>query len=127
MSEEPAVNNCVELIEGFRAIRDYFGRFPCFHDAEIVEIHLNREGLSWLRVYTGVDGFHPKQKPGTVVFHLNEVLNLELWDCSCQNVVSLIHFEKTEKGIKMSLGPCYGMAGWIEASSISAELIIGNP
>lgn len=123
MSEEPGVSNAVELIEGSQAIRDYFGRWPSFHDAEIVEIHLNREEPSWLKIYTAIDGFHPEQKVGTIVFHFKEILNLDLGDFSPQNVVSSIDFEKTERGLKASLWPCYGLSGWLEVTEMSVELV----
>ena len=122
MSNNPEASNSFELIEGNEVIRRYFGRWPSFHDAEIVEIHLHREEPSWLRVNTAIDGFHPEQKTGIVVFHFAEVLDLELYDFSNQNVVSSIDFKKTERGIKILLGPCYGLQGWLEVSSISAEL-----
>lgn len=122
MDEDRQIENAVELIHGFEAVRDFFGRWPSFHDAEIVELHLDRKGPSWLRVYTAIDGFHPEQKSGTVVFRFNEVLDLELYDFSIQNVVSSINFVRTQSGMKISLGACYGLAGWLEVSGASVEL-----
>ena len=124
MSEGPEVTNSFTLIEGNEAIRRYFGRWPTFHDAEIIEMHLHRGELSWLRVDTAIDGFHPEQKTGIVVFRFSGVLDLELNDFSNQNVVSSIDFEKTVKGIKVLLGPCYGLQGWLEVSGVSVELAL---
>jgi len=42
----------VEQITGAAELHDWFGYWPDFHDAEIVSLHLNRQGISFLRVHT---------------------------------------------------------------------------
>ncbi len=44
----------VELkeISGAAELHDWFGYWPSFHDAEIVSLHLNRQGRSSLRLLT---------------------------------------------------------------------------
>jgi hypothetical protein len=42
----------VKEISGAAELHDWFGYWPIFHDAEIISLHLNREGSSSLRVHT---------------------------------------------------------------------------
>ena len=124
MNNEREVDQATDLIGGAQKVREYFGQWPSFHDAEILDLHLDRANSSWLRVYTAIDGFHPEQRTGTVIFRFKEVIDLELYDFSCQNVVSSIVFKKTAKGFKVSCVPCFGLGGWLEVSDISVELVV---
>ena len=39
-------------IEGAKNLRDWFGYWPSFHDAEVILLHLNRSDASTLAVHT---------------------------------------------------------------------------
>jgi hypothetical protein len=77
-----------ELI-GMDAVKEWFGGWPSFHDAEIISLSLVRTGPSLLRVYP-----YTPQKPATVDFVFDNVTDVELSDFSSQNVISGLYIEK---------------------------------
>jgi hypothetical protein len=126
----------VELTEipGAFELRDWFGYWPDFHDAEVISLHLNRRGNSFLRVHTWdttkeVDekGNYVQTKHVVVEFILESVSDLCLNDFSGQNVISGLGIEKTASGFRLALGACYGLAGTIDAERISIQMTPGRP
>ena len=109
-------------------MKQWFGDWPCFHDAEVISLLLARAGESVLRVYP-----HYPQKPATVEFVLRDISDVELDDFSGQNVISSLAIEKAtgqygEDVYRLTLGPCYGIAGRIDAKSVRVRLTPGaNP
>lgn len=121
MSEVPGLE-----IPGAEAARGWFGAWPSFHDAEIISLALARRGESVLRVYP----YHPA-KPATVNFVLEDVTDVELQDFSSQNVIFDLRVETAidqngDKAFRLTLYPCYGLAGRIDAKSIRIELSPGK-
>lgn len=102
------------MIPGKEQVVQRIGKWPSFHDAEIVELKLVRQGESVLQIKT----MYP---PGEVFFYLENIVELELADFSEQNVIQDLHLEKDEQGVRLSLEPCYGLAGWIVAKTIRAK------
>jgi hypothetical protein len=124
----------LRVVDGAQELYDWFGRWPSFHDAEVVSLHLNRVGPSSLVVHTwettnqvDVRNFHILTKHVVVEFVLIEIADLELADFSKQNVLSGLDIEKTDAGFRISLGPCYGLAGTIDTKTISIRLTPGKP
>ncbi len=119
-------------ITGASALVEWFGFWPTFHDAEIVALHLNRQGVSSLTIRTWrmtnetyeQDGrrFYRTEKHALVRFDLEEILDLELSDFSPQNVISELNVEKRAESIRLTLSPCYGLAGHIDASRVSVSV-----
>src|SRR5262245_9364652 len=62
------------------------GCWPCFHDAEVVELALRREGESMLTIHA----LDPRTNEGwvRVVFTLRDISGLELQEFSSQNVIN---------------------------------------
>ncbi|HVA18491.1 MAG TPA: hypothetical protein VMV59_12345 [Candidatus Dormibacteraeota bacterium] len=113
-------------LDGFDTVVRWFGAWPSFHDAEIISLHLARGGESLLRVYP----YYP-EKPATVDFVLEGVTDLELWDFSSQNVIFSLDLESVvdqtkEKAIRLTLSPCYGLAGHIDAKRVRVKLAPGK-
>lgn len=79
-----------------------------------MELRLVRNGESVLQIKT----IYP---PGEVFFYFENIVNLELADFSEQNVIQELHLEKDDQGIRLSLEPCYGLAGLIIAKTIRAK------
>ena len=102
-------------IPGADKLLQWFAGDPSFHDAEILEIHLDRSGTSWIRIMTAY-------KPVIVTFKLEDVTDLELADFSCQNVISSLGLDKRDSVFRLTMGPCYGIAGFIDARRVSVEL-----
>ena len=106
---------------GIDKIMAFFGEWPSFHDAEILELHLERSGKSWIKIYK-VWG-----KQAVITFKMENLTDLELADFSQQNVIASLELEKTDKGIRLILSPCYGLAGYLEAERMSVEIATGGP
>jgi Immunity protein 50 len=124
----------LEKIPGVTKLHDWFGYWPDFHDAEVVSLHLNRKGNSFLRVHTwdttkelDEKGYYVQAKHIVVEFILESVSDLCLNDFSGQNVISGLGIEKTSSGFRLELGACYGLAGTIDAERISLQITPGKP
>jgi len=103
----------------------YGGVLLDFHDAEIISLNLSREGTSTLTIQP-----FPPDNADLVHFKLENVADLELADFSCQNVISSLSVEQrsvdnSKPALRIRLGACYGLCGWIEAERISLELTSG--
>jgi Immunity protein 50 len=120
-------------IEGAGAIIDWFGKWPSFHDAEIVDVYLARARPSWLRLHFWKMNWEAVDRSGQeahaiVTFVFTGITDLELADFSPQNVISSLWARRSAGGgIRLFFAPCYGLAGYIEASGIRVELTPGLP
>jgi hypothetical protein len=115
-----------EELTGAETVRQWFGSWPNFHDAEVISLSLARTGQSVLRVYP----YYP-HKPATVDFIFENVTDIELQDFSGQNVIMSLRVEiatgqNGDKVYRLVLGPCYGLAGKIDARSLRVELSPGK-
>lgn len=113
-------------LSGADAVIRWFGGWPSFHDAEVISLSMVRRGESILRVYP----YYP-EKPATVLFIFDEITDVELADFSGQNVIFSLSMEEVidqtkEKAIRVTLGPCYGLAGRIDAKRVRVELVPGK-
>jgi hypothetical protein len=102
-------------IPGADKLLRWFAGEPSFHDGEVLELHLDRSGPSWIRIMTAY-------KPAIVTFTLEDITDLELADFSCQNVISGLDLEKRDDVFHLTMGPCYGIAGFIDARRVSVDL-----
>jgi hypothetical protein len=119
-------NELAISLHGSDAVMRWFGGWPSFHDAEIISLSMARKGASVLRVYP----YYPN-KPATVDFIFEEITDVELADFSGQNVISALSIEEVidqmkEKRIRLTLSPCYGLAGRIDAKRLRVELVPGK-
>jgi len=113
-------------LHGSDAVVQWFGGWPSFHDAEIISLSVARTGESVLRVYP----YYP-DKPATVDFIFAEITDMELAGFSGQNVIFSLEIEEVidqtkEKAIRLTLSPCYGLAGRIDAKRLRVELVPGK-
>ncbi|HET7890542.1 MAG TPA: hypothetical protein VFL34_03415 [Candidatus Sulfotelmatobacter sp.] len=120
---KPGVTETIAIAE---ALMQWFGSWPSFHDAEVISLSLARKGPSVLRVYP-----HYPNKPATVDFILEEVTDIELHDFSGQNVIMSLAVERAidqngDPVYRLSLSPCYGLSGRIDAKSVGVELTPGK-
>jgi len=113
---------------------DWFGFLPSFHDAEIVSIELHRLGPSFVRVHTfrslsetNESGHYKTDRHAIVSIVVDAISDMQLLGFSHQNVISDIVFEKTADGIKMILGGCFGVEGYIIAGGFAFEINAGIP
>jgi hypothetical protein len=124
----------LKVIEGAEKLYEWFGYWPRFHDAEVVSLHLNRRAPSSLIVHTWemtneVDkqGHYRSVKHVVVEFVIDGITALSINDFSIQNVIFGLSLEKKEAKFHLSLEPCYGLAGTLQAEDISILLSPGKP
>lgn len=113
-------------LPGADAVVEWFGKWPSFHDGEIISLNLARKGESVLRLYP----YYPKT-PAAVDFIFEEITDLELDDFSQQNVIMALYVEEVidqtnQKALRFSLVPCYGLAGYIDARRVRVQLVPGK-
>jgi hypothetical protein len=103
----------------------WFGGWPTFHDAEVLDLSLRREGRSCLCVYawrgtTDLDssGYFVTDHHAVVSFWFECILDLELANFSAQNVIAGLACEKKGAGFRLTLYPSFGISGYIEAERI---------
>jgi Immunity protein 50 len=131
LSEKP---NAVHEVAGCQALIEWFGRWPSFHDGEILSIALNRGGSSCVRIHTwevtkeiDAKGHNIQRKHVVVSFFLERLADLELNGFSPQNVISGLAIQRSEAGLQLLLSPCYGIAGTLAAEAIRVEFEPGEP
>jgi len=115
-------------IKGAKELIEWFGEWPSFHDAEIVELHLNRQGDSFLKLRTwrmtnkvNDKGYYIHEKHAVITFTLFNIKELDLSGFSGQNVISSLSLEQIAEGYKLEMHLCYGLAGILVAQNISVE------
>ena len=110
-------------ILGADAVVRILGNWPSFHDAEIVRVHIERDGVSTVSIQlVGPDG---SCKGGRVVTFAMERINdlsLDGEAINIQNVIFDLHVEQTEQGTQLVFAPCYGLTGQITAESVSVAV-----
>ena len=124
----------LETISGAQDLFDWFGYWPEFHDAEIVEVHLHRSSKSTIKIHTWqttskIDekGFNEQVKHVVVEFLLENITGMNVDGFNHQNVISSLGLRKTSSGYILDLGPCYGFAGTIETENVSLRITPGKP
>ncbi len=120
----------VPAMPGADALATWFGYWPSFHDAEIHALHLNRQGISLLKIQTWhmtnrVDdrGFYVTEKYVLVTFSMEQITSLVLDDFNHQNVLSELVIEQVPNGCVLTLKPCYGLSSIIEAKEMSVAFV----
>ena len=128
------MDNSPPEIPGSAEVISWFGRWPSFHDAEIVELHLHRRRPSSITLFTWtitgkVDdrGYYICEKHALVTFTLSNITELSLKDFSHQNVISSLQLDQTQKGFLIDLAGCYGLHGHLEAESVTVSLEPADP
>ncbi len=113
-------------LPGATALAAWFGGWPSFHDAEIHALHLNRRGISTLTLQTwsmtdAVDekGFFVCENYVLVTFSFKQIEGLVLEDFSHQNVIFGLAIAPSDAGWSLTLDPCYGLSGIVEAKEIT--------
>jgi hypothetical protein len=124
----------LEAVEGAKNLRDWFGYWPNFHDAEVISLHLNRSATSSLLLHTwemtketDERGYYVLAKHVVVEFVLEEILDLSLNGFSHQNVLFGLTVERGENGFRLALDDSHGIAGTIDAKRVWIRLTPGKP
>ena len=131
------VDQEVPDIPGADAVSAWFGRWPSFHDAEVLHLHLNRAGVSHLRIHAwnmssnrsevDAEGHLRTDKHAIVTFQLTDISDLELFDFSSQNVLAGLEVVQEGSRIRIELSPSYGLGGRIDAGGVTVSFSPGKP
>jgi hypothetical protein len=123
-----------EDVLGASDLVSWFGYWPSFHDAEVLSIHLNRSGESAVSIHTWhrtnqVDdrGYFVTTKHVVVTFILESIQTIQLNDFNHQNVISGLSLEEIPPGYRLTLHPCFGAQGIIEADRVRITVEPGSP
>ena len=126
--------NTTPEIPGADSVLAWFGYWPSFHDAEVVEILLNRSGRSWISLHawdmtSEVDekGYFVLDKHAVVTFELENVKDVDLAELSPRSVILDLSLEPIESGFRMNLDACCGPAASIIAEHVSVSIRPGKP
>ena len=124
----------LKAVDGAEKLCAWFGYWPSFHDAEVVELHLSRRSSSCLAIHTweitdevDAQGYYVLTKHVVVEFLLRGISGLDLSGFNDQNVLSGLVLERVDAGFRLTLDDCYGVTGAIEAKEISIRLAPGKP
>ena len=107
------------LIVNASALVERFGRWPDFHDAEIVHIELNRPRVARdLQIKLAARsrekderGHFQLENVTLVTFQFIGVADLELGGFNHQNVIDDVHLEPAADRINVTIDPIYGLGG----------------
>ena len=122
-------------ILGADAVVAWFGRWPSFHDAEILSLHINRGGLSVLRIYTwnpteNLDrkGRFARGREAILAFEFAGIKNLRLEGehTDTQNVIRGFTIETTDDGYRLRLAPSHGLAGELTVEQLAVHVEPGR-
>jgi hypothetical protein len=112
------------------------GRVPLFHDAEVVSVCVDRSEASmcvaihtW-EMTTDLDeaGYFIHRRHVVVSFELSGVTDLCFTGFNHQNIIAGLSIQKTRnESYSLSLEPCYGFSGSIEARALRVRLEPGEP
>ena len=141
--------NVYDQVPGGAELLEWFGCMPTFHDAEILSLHLNRDGPSILRLYTWIvfgsvdsHGYLKLEKHAVVAFLLDGLIDLQLEGISDQNVIGGLILRRASDrperrnflggdphpdDIEIELLPCYGLDGFIRARKVTVMFTPGRP
>ncbi len=115
-----------EQLEGAKAFVEWFGRWPSFHDAEVVHLHLNRLETSSLLVYafemtndTDEKGYYKLAKHVLEEFILEGIEELDLCGFSSSNYLMSLSVATKEGRIQISFTAAWGIGGSITADEVS--------
>lgn len=121
-------------LTGAQALIDWFGIWPSFHDAELVDLTLITQDKSHVTLHTWqttkeIDktGCFVTKKHVFVTFEMNGITDLELRGFNHQNVVSAVVLKKINEEIQLSLVNCFGLAGFIKCAQISVTFMPVEP
>jgi hypothetical protein len=122
-------NRVVPQIDGAQDVLVFFGAWPSFHDAEVLQLALVRDGISKLVVdvasyseQTDKNGRYQRDRQALVTFELEGIVDLQLEDFSVQNVLSSLTIEEKDGRVAVVLHPSYGLGGTIVCERVHVTL-----
>jgi hypothetical protein len=117
-----------ENIPGADKVIEWFGYWPSFHDAEVIEMYASRAGVSWIKIHAWrLTEYWVPEKDVVVTFEFNDIRDWTLSEFNHQNVIASLSIKAFESGIKVRLEPCFGLCGTVLAKQVSITIEPGKP
>lgn len=126
----------LQALPGGPALLDWFGYVPRFHDAEVLDLSLDRNGPTCtLRIHafamrseTDDKGYFLLDKHVVVTLRFLDVSDVVLNDFNHQNVLFGLALQRLDNArYRLDLETSYGLYGSLEAASVEIELAPGKP
>lgn len=127
----------LSAVPGGPELLDWFGGYaPLLHDAEVLEITLDRRGpvcsikVHGFEMTPEVDafGYFICTRHAVITFRLDEVTRLELEDFSHQNALMGLGVARTVSGgFCLEFDPANGVSGLVEAQRLEISIAPGIP
>jgi hypothetical protein len=129
-------------IPGGSELVECFCHDPEFHDAEIVQVILNRRSRSSISIHIWSNDPFDIAKHVVVTFSLADIADLRFENFSHQNVLNGLTVrpapERKDRqpyygrdphpeDVEIELRPCYGFSGFIRARAIGITFVKGKP
>lgn len=121
-------------IPGGRALLDWFGCVPRFHDAELLEITLSSNRQSTLRIHAWLmtdevdpQGYFVQDKHVVVTVTLDQVTYVALSDFNLRGIIFDLTITKVDDAYQLNWTGSYGVEGTLRANHVSFDLCPGRP
>ena len=127
-------SSILDDLPGGRALFEWFGSTPHFHDAELLEISLSSIGSSTLRIHAWVmtddvdsRGYFIQDKHVVVTITLDQVTHVALSDFHLQGIVLDLNITRVNDAYQFTWEGSYGVEGTIRARQVRFDLRAGKP
>lgn len=113
-------------IIGASRLVDWFGSWPTFQDAQLIEVNLSTEEDSSIKLRTAErkpnDTARGVGKIALVTFYVNEIIDVQLQGFSKESVLSELQIEQSGDAFKISWTSAASTSGSITAGKVSVGL-----
>jgi hypothetical protein len=128
-------HTALQIIPGGKALIDWFGHVPRFHDAELLEIGLSSQGESHLRIHTwqmtdkvDINGHLILDKHVVVRISLIGVTHVDLSDFNMMpGIIFGLEITEAEGEYALTWDASYGVIGTIRARQVLISIQPGKP
>ena len=123
----------LEGVPGAQELFDWFGYWPSFHDAELLSLKVERDGISGLRLHTwemtrDLDdkGYFKLIKHVVVEFAFEGVTGIGLDEIRHENILMELSLHRKGTEYIVEMNDVYGVSGRIEVKQVSIRLEPGK-
>jgi hypothetical protein len=126
--------DCIDEIPGAAELRDWFGGFPSFHDADM-EFVVKSDGTGWLRAFgarmtSRIDenGYFISDKHFAATFYFEDMLSASLTDfLPGMAILGRLVISREGEAFKMDfVDTSYGVSGFVIANKLRLEFEPGK-
>ncbi|MDX8524996.1 Imm50 family immunity protein [Mesorhizobium sp. MSK_1335] len=121
-------------IEGAKALIDWLGFVPSFHDARLIGIELSSNQSGWLRLEAfrmtdkiDKDGYFILDRHVLVTLTLGEIKAVSLDHFTTTGIVGHMRITRTDKRYRIAWDSSYGVEGSITAKSLRIDFVPSHP